>query len=114
MELCSSSLRRHLGGIDLAELALVLPRAYCFAIAIIVHHRYRAESLRTSKDLKGQCHINLLEAVREKREMLPRAYCFATAVIATALCRFADLVRSSQRVRSFERSDGAMSRWTDE
>jgi hypothetical protein len=40
-----------------AELALVLPRAYCFAIAIIVHHRYRAESLRTSKDLKGQCHI---------------------------------------------------------
>jgi hypothetical protein len=25
----------------------MLPRAYCFAIAIIGHHRYRAESIRT-------------------------------------------------------------------
>jgi hypothetical protein len=46
--------------------------------------------------------------------MLPRAYCFAIAVIATALCRFADLVRSSQRVRSFERSDGGNVTMTDE
>jgi hypothetical protein len=30
-----------------AGLALTLPRAYCFTIAIIGHHRYRAESIRT-------------------------------------------------------------------
>jgi hypothetical protein len=41
----------------------MLPRAYCFAIAIIGHHRYRAESIRTGSDLErseGAMSHNLL------------------------------------------------------